>query len=540
MLHNFQNNQPLSLSNIFLAPDGGGVGAGMKRVTIASLIKHLENSDVESFNRERGQFKSKIDLSGVQTLAGKNLTGVNFDGCILNGVNFTGCNLTKAQFTGKASCIGAVFDGASAVGADFSEARLNRASFQKNRNVKTDLSGAIMVGAKFIQARFAETNFKGANLFEADFLLSAGGADFSATNLIKADMRSTIYDSQTNFTGAYVKDLKHTGFSCGERNLLEGSIPNVFPPEGSFPVSSPQVTLSKLINGIPGTNQELYNVCIEKLNGLIGLQSVKAEVTELVDSTRMEQIERLNGLPEIDISQHYAFVGPPGTGKTVIGRLFSQMLFSLGYLEKGHLVEVDRSKLVAGYKGQTAIKTREVIESAYGGVLMIDECYTLYQGPEDTFGKEAIDTLLKLMEDHSDRLVVVFCGYPQKIQDFMTSNPGLASRINNTIHFPNYELPELIDILTSKLRDAQRSFSPHFLDKAGALLQSEKESAGESFGNGRAVRNLFEQVIRNQRSRNVRVLDATGKALTLEQLKQIEIEDLPVVSRVASESTSNE
>ena len=195
---------------------------------------------------------------------------------------------------------------------------------------------------------------------------------------------------------------------------------------------------------------------IEELNSLIGLMEVKREINILISYVRLQKRRKEEGLKTPSISLHMIFSGNPGTGKTTVARLFSKILYELGYLSKGHVVETSRSGLVAGYLGQTAIKTEEMVNRALGGVLFIDEAYSLASG--DEYGSEAIDTLLKLMEDHREDFVVVAAGYPRLMDKFLASNPGLASRFNQTIEFQDYSSEELFEIFEYMCNSASYTF----------------------------------------------------------------------------------
>jgi SpoVK/Ycf46/Vps4 family AAA+-type ATPase len=260
---------------------------------------------------------------------------------------------------------------------------------------------------------------------------------------------------------------------------------------------------------------------LAELDELTGLARVKREVHRQVAVLRVEKLRTEAGLKSPTITRHLVFVGNPGTGKTTVARLVSGIYKALGLLSKGQLVEVDRSELVAGYLGQTATKTAEVVASAVGGVLFIDEAYSLTAGDlgADQYGREAVDTLVKEMEDRRDDLVVIVAGYPEPMETFISANPGLASRFRTTIEFENYSDDELTDILTGLAEAADYELVPEAVDKFHEVLATTARDS--SFGNGRFARNVLEAAIGRQawRLRDV-------PAPTTDQLRQILAEDL--------------
>lgn len=256
---------------------------------------------------------------------------------------------------------------------------------------------------------------------------------------------------------------------------------------------------------------------ISQLNGLIGINSVKTEVQNLINAVKISKLRAQKGLPETTTLGHFVFHGKPGTGKTTVARLLSSSLKAIGMLETGHLVEVDRSGLVAGYVGQTAEKTREVFLSALGGVLFIDEAYTLNRGGHD-FGQEAIDTLLKLMEDHRGDVVVIVAGYSNKMSEFIESNPGLKSRFNRFIEFADYNEAELLLIFEKMCSEAQMILTDDARNQAQMIFKSYCENKDDTFGNARVVRNLFQDAVGRQANRLVLIENVTETILqTLEQ-----------------------
>ena len=269
----------------------------------------------------------------------------------------------------------------------------------------------------------------------------------------------------------------------------------------------------------------------EELNRLIGLDLVKREVDNLINLVTINKLRRDHGLKVEELSLHMVFSGNPGTGKTTVARIMSRIYHSLDILSKGHLVEVDRSGLVAGYVGQTALKTQEAVQKALGGVLFIDEAYALTtRGPQD-YGQEAVETLLKAMEDHRDDLIVIVAGYIELMEEFVESNPGLESRFNRFIHFPDYTVEEMMGIFRMRCDKAGYTLAPEAGDELKRIL-AEKSKDSIGFGNARGVRNLFEKALSRQANR----LAAMGQ-LTREQLMEIRSEDLEDASAEPEKDT---
>ncbi|MBR4182441.1 MAG: AAA family ATPase [Lachnospiraceae bacterium] len=261
---------------------------------------------------------------------------------------------------------------------------------------------------------------------------------------------------------------------------------------------------------------------LEDLNSLTGLESVKHQVNSLVNLIRVQKMREEAGLVVSDVSKHMVFMGNPGTGKTTVARKLADIYKYLGVLKKGQLVEVDRGGLVRGYVGQTATRTSEVISEAFGGILFIDEAYTLTVGKgEGDFGQEAVDTLLKAMEDHRDELIVVVAGYNNLMEEFLASNPGLKSRFANYIFFDDYTAKEMMEILQNNLKKQQYKLSEEAEKRAMEMFEYRVEHKPENFANARDVRNFMEKAISNQATRIVTVENPDKDTLVT-----IEAEDL--------------
>ena len=239
---------------------------------------------------------------------------------------------------------------------------------------------------------------------------------------------------------------------------------------------------------------------METLDKLIGLDTIKSDVKELTNFVKIQKTRKDAGLKSVPVSLHLVFTGNPGTGKTTVARIISKLYKNIGVLSKGQLVETDRSGLVAGYVGQTAIKTQELIKKAMGGVLFIDEAYALSQ-KDDAFGQEAIDTILKAMEDHRDDLVVIVAGYTEPMEKFINSNPGLKSRFNKYIEFPDYTIDELMEIFDMNCKKYDYVIEDDTKQHVKELISQKKLASNGNFANAREIRNLFEEIITNQASR---------------------------------------
>ncbi len=260
----------------------------------------------------------------------------------------------------------------------------------------------------------------------------------------------------------------------------------------------------------------------KELESYIGLANVKREVRSLINIAQVYQKRRENDLPTADLSLHMVFSGNPGTGKTMIARLMARVYHTLGILSGGHLVEVDRSGLVAGYVGQTAIKTAKVLEQAAGGVLFVDEAYTLTAGgSENDFGQEAVDTILKAMEDNRDDLIVIVAGYTEQMHEFIESNPGLRSRFNRYLEFTDYTPGEMLEIFTLNCKKSCYELEKAARDVLLSYFENMTDAQRRTFGNARGVRNVFERILSCQANRL-----AEKDTVSREDLMQILLEDV--------------
>lgn len=272
------------------------------------------------------------------------------------------------------------------------------------------------------------------------------------------------------------------------------------------------------------------DVLVAEVNKLVGLPGVKAEVRSLINLLRVSQLRKAQGLPVPEVSHHLVFVGNPGTGKTTVARILARVYACLGLLGRGHLVETSRSDLVASYVGQTATKTTEVFGRARGGVLFIDEAYSLSRSSHGSdYGQEAIDALVKLMEDHRGDVVVIAAGYPEEMARFVDANPGLRSRFKRTLEFDDYDTADLIGIFRSFCDELGLQLAKGTLDKVS--LHFEAAPRGKGFGNGRFARQVFEDMLIAQANRLATLDSPKAKDLSMFRTQDAPSTHAPVLAR---------
>lgn len=351
------------------------------------------------------------------------------------------------------------------------------------------------------------------NLIVAVSYLNANRHEFLANYIhhFFNSVRAFIYISESeNFFDSKYFFKKVSGELGIAKDRREDKPKAVYEPSEESEKEDPETVLLKInkekeklafSSKKAGKNPKLDKL-IADLENLVGLGQVKTEVHSLINLINIRQIRKSKGLPSHDMSYHMVFTGSPGTGKTTVARLIADIYKELGVLSKGGLTEVDRSGLVAGYVGQTAIKVSDVVKKALGGVLFIDEAYSLAPpNATNDFGAEAIDTLVKLMEDNRDDLVVIVAGYTKEMSDFLHANTGLISRFNKFIEFEDYSDEELVRIMISMANSIEMKLSDCALLKLKNYLADMDESRRARFGNARGIRNLFEKMLVGQANR---------------------------------------
>ena len=255
---------------------------------------------------------------------------------------------------------------------------------------------------------------------------------------------------------------------------------------------------------------------LEELNNLIGLKNVKSKVNDLIIYQKVQKMREKEGLNAVKSTLHLSFTGNPGTGKTTVARIIGRIYKQLGLLSKGHFIEVSRTDLIAGYQGQTALKVKKVIEKAKGGVLFIDEAYSITENEQsDSYGRECITELTKALEDYRNDLVVIVAGYSKPMKNFFSSNPGLKSRFNTFIEFEDYNTKELLEILISMCKNNDYDLTEKAKIKLNDFFETELENKKENFSNGRMVRNVYDDLVMNHARRVINIENITKEDLLL-------------------------
>jgi stage V sporulation protein K len=275
-------------------------------------------------------------------------------------------------------------------------------------------------------------------------------------------------------------------------------------------------------SGIPSDYESLrVGLVMQELDNLVGMKNIKKQINELVHYIDTQSKRKDVGLPTTTLTLHMAFIGNPGTGKTSVARILGEIYKTMGLLKSGHLVEVDRKDLVGEYVGHTAVKTIKKVAEAMGGILFIDEAYTLAKDSSNDFGQESIETLLKAMEDYRDRFAVIVAGYPREMNYFLDSNPGLKSRFSTIIKFEDYTPEELEEIFKKQLLSFEYEIIPEALQKIREKIDEIHKAKGKNFSNARLIRNLFDQIVRKQ---SVRI--SNQSIVEKSQLVKIVLEDV--------------
>ncbi len=295
-------------------------------------------------------------------------------------------------------------------------------------------------------------------------------------------------------------------------------------PVATADANSPEGLADHIEVQLPPEGETLEDVMAE-MDDLVGMHEIKKHVKTTSNLLRIAEARKKAGLKVVDVGIHSAFVGGPGTGKTTMARFMGRAYKAAGRLSKGHLVEVDREALVAGYSGQTAIKTKAVLEKAKGGVLFIDEAYSLVpEGSNEDFGKESISTILKFMEDNRGDFALIVAGYSKEMKTFLDSNSGLSSRFNDIVDFKDYGADDLDKIMTINLKKNEYEATPEVRSAMRTHIASLVENKSENFGNARTLRSYFEAVVERQADR---LSSLPAEELTKERLLKVEISDLP-------------
>lgn len=443
-------------------------------------------------------------------LSQSQLTDTTFERTSADGLRLGSCKLNDVLFA-SGSAINLIATGSTFFNTRFSSMRANLANFNQCNFQRTSMLQSNLTNASFHQSQGLQMNFTGSVLHKANFTNSNWGLSF---NLTGAYISSDQFHKSMFDNGAWDDGL-----------ALKSAVIDQEPPKDRLRSDYRQKTHKRRpIDGIPGTDGELYESALERLNKLVGLEEVKQEVLELAALLRVSRARQRHGAKDESPTLHYVFSGPPGTGKTTVARVVADLLKSLGYLKQGQCIETDRAGLVAAYTGQTAIKTHAIIEQAIGGVLFIDEAYSLTPTDRlDPYGPEAVSTLLKQMEDRRHDFVVIVAGYSEEMKRFLDSNPGLQSRFSQTMKFSALSRPELEQVFDLLLQSG--SFTADDETRRGVALMADRlrTSMGESFGNARTMRTIFEKMRRRQSVR----ITANGMPDQKEEFFKLIFSDIP-------------